>query len=95
MKTANIATAKNQFSRLIERVKLGETIVITERNRPVARIQPLAASGTPLDALHASGLLSPPHASLNVPAFLAAPRPTVLAGHDLREAILSEREAGR
>ncbi len=94
MQTANIATAKNQFSRLIEKVKQGETIVITERNRPVARLQPLAG-GTPLDALHASGLLSPPQSSLDVPAFLAAPRPTVAAGSSLRGAILSEREDGR
>lgn len=95
MQTANIATAKNQFSRLIEQVKQGETIVITERNRPVARLQPLAAGGTPLDALHASGLLSPPQFSLDVPAFLAARRPTVAAGSSLRDAILSEREDGR
>ena len=95
MQTANIATAKNQFSRLIDQVKQGETIVITERNRPVARLQPLAAGGTPLEALHASGLLSPPQSSLNVLAFLAAPRPAVLAGHGLRDAILTEREEGR
>jgi prevent-host-death family protein len=95
MKTANIATAKNQFSRLIEQVKQGETIMITDRNRPVARIQPLVAGGTPLDVLHASGLLSPPQSSLNVPAFLAARRPTVAETGSLRVAILSEREDGR
>jgi prevent-host-death family protein len=95
MQTANIATAKNQFSRLIDQVKRGETIVITERNRPVARLQPLAAGGTPLDALYASGLLSPPQCALDVTAFLAAPRPVVAAETSLRGAILSEREDGR
>lgn len=40
MKTANIATAKNELSRLLRRVKRGETIVITERTRPVARLPP-------------------------------------------------------
>jgi prevent-host-death family protein len=95
MKTSNIANAKNQFSRLIEQVKQGETIVITDRNRPVARLQPLEAGGTPLDALHASGLLSPPRSALDVPAFLGAARPTLPEAGSLRDAILSEREGGR
>lgn len=95
MKNANIATAKNQFSRLIERVKRGETIIITDRNRPVAQIQPLKTEGAPLDALHASGLLCPPQAALNVSAFLAAERPHVSGAGSLRDAIIEEREEGR
>ncbi len=95
MQTANIATAKNQLSRLIEQVKRGETIVITERNRPVARLQPLEAGDTSLEALHASGLLSPPKSALDVPAFLASPRPAVAAAGSLRDAILREREDSR
>jgi prevent-host-death family protein len=38
MKTATITEAKNQLSALIDRVRHGETIVITDRGRPVARL---------------------------------------------------------
>jgi prevent-host-death family protein len=38
MKTATISETKNQLSALIDRVRHGETIVITDRGRPVARL---------------------------------------------------------
>lgn len=95
MKTANIATAKNQFSRLIDRVKHGETILITERDRPVARLQPLATVESSLDAIHASGLLSPPEGTLDVSAFIAAPRAVTTPSASLAAAIIEEREDGR
>ena len=38
VKTATITEAKNQLSALIDRVRHGETIVITDRGRPVARL---------------------------------------------------------
>ena len=38
MKKATITEAKNQLSALIDRVQHGETIVITDRGRPVARL---------------------------------------------------------
>jgi prevent-host-death family protein len=95
MQIANIASAKNQFSRLIEQVRQGETIVITDRNRPVAQLRPLDNADSSLAALHASGLLSPPDHALDLDAFLAAPRATLAANASLRAAILEEREEGR
>ena len=38
MRKATITEAKNQLSALIDRVRHGETIVITDRGRPVARL---------------------------------------------------------
>ena len=38
MKKATITEAKNNLSDLIDRVKHGEAIVITDRGRPVARL---------------------------------------------------------
>jgi prevent-host-death family protein len=38
VKKATITEAKNQLSALIDRVQHGETIVITDRGRPVARL---------------------------------------------------------
>src|SRR5262249_10718827 len=40
MKKSTITQAKNQLSALIDRVRHGETIVITDRGRPVARLVP-------------------------------------------------------
>jgi prevent-host-death family protein len=38
VRRATITEAKNQLSALIDRVRHGETIVITDRGRPVARL---------------------------------------------------------
>lgn len=95
MKTANIATAKNQFSRLIERVKQGETILILDRDRPVARLQPLEDSDLSLDAIVASGLLSPSVGKLDLERFLAAPRACLAPEQSLSSAIVAEREESR
>lgn len=43
MKLASISQTKNQLSALIEQVRHGETIVITDRDRPVARLMPITA----------------------------------------------------
>ena len=43
MKTATISHAKNHFSELLARVKRGETVLILERDRPIARIVPVDA----------------------------------------------------
>ena len=38
MKTATITEAKNKLSAFIDKVRHGETVVITDRGRPVARL---------------------------------------------------------
>jgi antitoxin (DNA-binding transcriptional repressor) of toxin-antitoxin stability system len=42
----NIAEAKTNLSRYLARVKVGETIVICERNIPIAELRPLSVSTT-------------------------------------------------
>jgi antitoxin (DNA-binding transcriptional repressor) of toxin-antitoxin stability system len=54
-------------------VKQGETIIILDRNAPVARLQPLPAEEPVLSKLQASGLLQLPVAKLDIEAFLSAP----------------------
>lgn len=44
MSSVNIAEAKTQLSALLRRVKAGETIVISERNVPVAELRPIRAA---------------------------------------------------
>jgi len=40
MRTATITQAKNGLSALLDRVRAGESVVITDRGRPVARLEP-------------------------------------------------------
>jgi prevent-host-death family protein len=98
MKTATISEAKNQLSALIDRVRHGETIVITDRGRPVARlVSALSGEADPdgrLARLERRGLLRR----------ATAPPPTALIRRKLPrgkgpsgvlEALLEERRHGR
>jgi prevent-host-death family protein len=44
MKTATISETKNRLSELLARVKQGETVLILDRDKPVARIVPIEAT---------------------------------------------------
>ncbi len=96
MHTSNIASAKSRFSHLIDLVKQGQTVLITERNKPVATLQPIVRSSSAgLEALHASGLLTPPGKNLDVAAFLSTSRASLAVENSLTQAVLAEREDGR
>ena len=41
MTSVNIQEAKTHLSRFAKRVKAGETIILCERNRPIAEIRPI------------------------------------------------------
>jgi antitoxin (DNA-binding transcriptional repressor) of toxin-antitoxin stability system len=47
MKSVNIQDAKTHLSRHLRRVKRGETLVICDRNTPVAELRPLTAANAP------------------------------------------------
>lgn len=95
METANIATAKNQFSRLLQRVKRGETVLITDRDKPVAQLGPVRATGDILARLVAEGVVRTPEGPpLDVKAFLKLPRPKLSKKASLSGAILEERQEG-
>ncbi|MBA2586789.1 MAG: type II toxin-antitoxin system prevent-host-death family antitoxin [Chthoniobacterales bacterium] len=49
MTTASITQAKNNLSKLIKRVRHGESILILDRNVPVARLEPLPPGGRDAD----------------------------------------------
>lgn len=48
MRTAGIREARQNLSQLIDEVKLGNEVLITERGIPVARLVPAQRSGKPL-----------------------------------------------
>jgi prevent-host-death family protein len=51
MKRASVSQAKNQLSALLEQVRQGETVVITDHDRPVARITAIVAGDPAIDGL--------------------------------------------
>jgi prevent-host-death family protein len=95
MKTATITEAKNGLSALIDRVKAGESVVITDRGRPVAVLEPVP-EGVDWDARIASlerrGLARRGTGKLDLEA-LKAGRPDV-GDLDVVKMLLEERESG-
>lgn len=94
MRTTNIAELKNNLSNFLADVKLGEEILISDRNKPFAKIIPLPnASDFSAEelALAAAGILRLPEESEVGEAFLKEKRPNLKAEIAV-EAILDERD---
>ena len=96
MKRATITETKNGLSRLLDDVRRGETILITERKVPVARIEPVRGSpGTKDDRLAVligEGIVSPPERNLNVSALRAESLPRLVSADSAVKALLADRE---
>lgn len=96
MKTASISATKNHLSALIEQVRHGETILITDHDRPVARLIPVGAeNGRPgsdeLGLLERKGILRRGHGEA---CRLASP-PVPAKRASAVQALLEERESAR
>jgi prevent-host-death family protein len=91
--TASISETKAKLSALLDRVRAGEEVTITDRGRPVARIVPLASEDVDWDErlarLERQGLIRRPREPLD-PEWLRA-QPLVKARASVLEALLEER----
>jgi prevent-host-death family protein len=97
MRYEPISIAKNNLSALIREVQQGETIVITDHGRPVARLEPMGQldqSDARLRALVDDGVVSLPRKPADA-SVLDLPMPTVVAGPSAVDYLLEEREGGR
>ena len=97
MKTATMTDAKNQFSALVDQVRAGETILITERGRPVARLAPVVAMDDPsgrVARLERAGVIRVGTARPPVD-LLRTPPPSLAPGASAVKAILDERRSTR
>ena len=97
MKTASITEAKNGLSALIDRVKAGESVVITDRGIPVAVLEPVAEQvdwDERLARLERAGLIT---RGTGTPPLdeIRRRRPTPRDGADIVQAVLDERREGR
>ena len=96
MRTVNIAELKNRLSTYITYAKAGETIVIRDRNTPVAQIVPFPADVTDEEReLVAAGLMRLPNRPWTE-AFEALCKMPLAAvqGNALTQALLDERDEG-
>lgn len=94
----NVSEAKKHFSELIERVARGESVIVCERGKPVARIEPIGIAEFGGDEavvaeLAARGLLQQPRE----PGADPLPEPPIEldAGVSVLDALLEERATGR
>ena len=99
MKMASISETKDHLSALIDNVRHGETVVITDRSIPVARLEPVVGS----EAIDTAGRLARLERAGVVrrgrggPAkeILATPPPAAERGASALMALLREREDAR
>lgn len=60
MNTVGVAELRQNLSRFLRRVELGERLIVTDRNRPVAELGPPPSTGSGLDRLIAEGRVARP-----------------------------------
>jgi prevent-host-death family protein len=96
MKRARIAELKNRLSHYLQFVRRGQSVLVYDRDTPIARIEPVrdAAQADPdnwTEELQRAGVLKPPVSGL--PRDWLKRRPSTSS--DILGALLDEREGGR
>ncbi len=76
-------------SQVVDRVRRGETIEITDRGRPVARLVPVSRGTAALDRLVAEGRAIPPTAAGPIPM------PPILGDGSASAALIAMRDEER
>jgi prevent-host-death family protein len=99
MKRASITEAKNRLSALIDGLKGGSPVLIVDRGRPVARLEPVTGGreGEPdgrLSRLIREGIVRPGRVSLSQALFADRP-PRPKGGASAVAALLDERRESR
>ena len=99
MKRASVSEAKNGLSGLLSEVRRGESVLITHRGRPVARIEPCQVAGPDaedaISGLLQRGVAAPPRTPLDVERFLGVPAARLTAGVGGSEIVVAERGVRR
>ena len=98
MKVASISETKNRLSALLDQVRRGETFLVVDRGRPVARLSPASPGGADdpggaLARLERAGLVRRGEGSLSSIARTSPPSP--VRGGDILRALLADREQDR
>ena len=98
MKKASITEAKNNFSALIDGVKSGSPVLIVDRGRPVARLEPVSGVRSDDDSrlarLVREGIVRPARAAVSKTVFTTKP-PRLKGSVSGVRVLLDERREGR
>ncbi|WP_422001484.1 type II toxin-antitoxin system Phd/YefM family antitoxin [Reyranella sp.] len=97
MQKVSITEAKNNLSKLIDSLASGSSVLIVDRGRPVARLEPVTSGVAPderLARLVRAGIVRPRSAKPARSA-LSSPPPQAKAGASALAALLDERREGR
>jgi prevent-host-death family protein len=97
MKRASITDAKNNLSALIDTVKGGSTVLIVDRGRPVARLEPVSGMSSDDDRLARlvrEGVVRPARGTASKQLFTTRP-PRGKKGASGVRALIDERREGR
>jgi len=96
MKTATISETKNGLSTLLDRVRHGESILITDRGQPIACLAPVVSAGDAgadegrLTRLERAGVIRRARRS-RLEEIVRVPPPAPEPGGDIVAAVLEER----
>jgi|ERR1043165_8745964 prevent-host-death family protein len=99
MKKASITEAKNNLSALIDGLANGSPVLIMDRGRPVARLEPVTNAGSDSDdarlaRLVRKGLVRPRRAAPS-PKLFSGKLPTLKGGVSAVDILIRERREGR
>jgi prevent-host-death family protein len=98
MKIVGITDAKNRLSALIDGLKGGSRVLIVDRGRPVARLEPMTAGKDEQDGriarLVREGIVRPGKARMP-PSLITAQLPRMKGGSSAVAVLIGERRDGR
>lgn len=99
MNQANISYTRNHLSQMIAQVKEGESVLIVDRDQPVARLEPVGTRSDEDSAWRANlekrGLVRRASRQLDLKAFSALALPVPRDEGDVLRALLDERRDSR
>jgi antitoxin (DNA-binding transcriptional repressor) of toxin-antitoxin stability system len=99
MKKASITEAKNGLSKLIDGVKAGSSVLIMDRDRPVARLEPVTGADADdtgrLARLVREGIVRPSRNASMPKKLITEPPPRVKGGESIVDILIEERRESR
>ena len=96
MKNARISELRDRLSEYLARVRKGETIIVYDRDTPIARIEPIPAYAPSVPEwvreAERRGIMTPPK---KTGRFVLGPPIQIEPKFSILEALLEERRTGR
>jgi antitoxin (DNA-binding transcriptional repressor) of toxin-antitoxin stability system len=98
MEKASVSGLKNSLSAYLRKVRAGHTVLVMDRDVPIARIERIEStdrSSARLAKLHSDGRVRPPSRRLPLKALRNAQPPAGGTARGLLDALLAERREHR